>query len=254
MDKLQWFKFSPTDWRMGKIQKLPEVTQLRFIQLMCLYWNKSCNLSIEDAEIDIDKEHLDLLVSKRVVKISGNNIMIEFLNEQFVHIGETKQDKSLNGKIGNLKRWNPELYEQYLNNNLSLEDALRIATQSHTDSTPIAPQSQNIADKKREDKSNNSNLTVDWDAFLIQFNDITGKKIRVLGEKEKRQIKARLKEGHTKDDIVTCIKNCFNDPYHKETGHKYLTPEFISRPDKFQKYLNINPSSIISASRQIGAL
>lgn len=80
---------------------------------------------------------------------------------------------------------------------------------------------------------------INWNAFLEQFNEETGKKLRVIGEKEKKQIRARLKEGHTKDDILKAIRNCYNDPYHKETGHKYLTPEFISRSDKLQKYLNI---------------
>jgi hypothetical protein len=36
-------------------------------------------------------------------------------------------------------------------------------------------------------------------------------------------------------DIVNAITNCFNDDYHKENP-KYLTLEFISRPDKMQKY------------------
>lgn len=102
---------------------------------------------------------------------------------------------------------------------------------------------------------NDSNLTVDWDGFREQFNSITGKRIRVVDEKSKKQIRARLKEGHDKDDLVTAIENCFNDSYHKETGYKYLTPEFISRPDKFQKYLNAPTTKKIgSISTQNGAL
>lgn len=85
------------------------------------------------------------------------------------------------------------------------------------------------------------NLTVDWSKLLEQFNSITGKKIRVLNDKAKRQFKARLKEGYTKTDIVQAIINCFNDSYHRETGHKYLTLEFISRADKMEKYANVNP-------------
>ena len=65
MDKLQWFKFTPSDWMMGKIQRCPEITQARFMRLCCLYWNKECLLSIEDAEIEIDKEHLDILIAKK---------------------------------------------------------------------------------------------------------------------------------------------------------------------------------------------
>jgi len=69
MDKLQWFKFAPSDWMMGKIQRCPEVTQARFLRLSCLYWNKECNLSYEDAEIEIDQEHLDVLIKKKIIKV-----------------------------------------------------------------------------------------------------------------------------------------------------------------------------------------
>ena len=77
--------------------------------------------------------------------------------------------------------------------------------------------------------------SVNWDALLLQFNSITGKKLKVVCDKSIRQINARLKEGYSKLDIVNAITNCFNDDYHKENP-KYLTLEFISRPDKMQKY------------------
>jgi hypothetical protein len=102
MDKLHWFKFTPTDWVMGKIQRCPEITQARFMRLICLYWNKECVLSYEDAEIEIDKEHLDILISKKIIKLNENFVSIEFLNEQLVDISETSQKR----RDAVLKRWN----------------------------------------------------------------------------------------------------------------------------------------------------
>lgn len=81
----------------------------------------------------------------------------------------------------------------------------------------------------------NSNLSVDWDILRDNFNELTSKKTKVVSDKAKRQIKARLKEGYTKQDLWNAIVNCFNDPYHKENP-KYLTLEFISRSDKMEKY------------------
>lgn len=101
MDKLQWFKFTPTDWVMGKIQRCPEITQARFMRLICLYWNKECILSYEDAEIEIDKEHLDILISKKIIKIEDNFLLIEFLNEQLENIAETSQKR----RDAVLQRW-----------------------------------------------------------------------------------------------------------------------------------------------------
>ena len=81
----------------------------------------------------------------------------------------------------------------------------------------------------------NNDLSVNWDALLNQFNSITGKHQKVVDDKVKRQVMARLKSGYSKNDIVTAITNCFNDPYHIENP-KYLTLEFISRPDKMATY------------------
>jgi chemotaxis protein histidine kinase CheA len=93
MDKLQWFKFSPTDWTMGKIQRCPELTQARYLRLICLYWNKECILSLEDAEIEIDKEHLDILLSKKIIKSENDFIVIDFLNEQLEEVAEKSQKR-----------------------------------------------------------------------------------------------------------------------------------------------------------------
>lgn len=85
---------------------------------------------------------------------------------------------------------------------------------------------------------NVSNI-IDWSKLLDKFNSITGKKSRVVPEKAKKAILARLKEGYTKQDILNAIQNCYNDSHHKETNHKYLTLEFISRPDKLEKFATI---------------
>lgn len=85
------------------------------------------------------------------------------------------------------------------------------------------------------------NLSVDWESLKESFNKLTGKKTKIVSEKVKRQIKARLKEGYSKQDLWNAIVNCFNDPYHKENP-KYLTLEFISRSDKMEKYCeNLKP-------------
>lgn len=154
MEKLSWFKFTPSDWIMGKIQRCPEVTQARFMRLCCVYWNKDCNMTYEDAEVEIDKEHLDILISKRVLKSVSGIITITFLLEQIKEIEIDKIDKSQSGQIGNLKRWHRKLYDKFINNELSLNQAIEQSKLSHPDSTPITPQSQNIAEesKRREEK------------------------------------------------------------------------------------------------------
>lgn len=136
MDKLQWFKFTPTDWIMGKIQRCPEVTQARFMRLICLYWNKECVLSYEDAEIEIDKEHLDILISKKIIKSIDSFILIEFLNEQLVEISETSQKR----RNAVLERW-----AKVKQNNTSVSKKDTSVLQNDTD------KSREEEDKKREE-------------------------------------------------------------------------------------------------------
>jgi len=153
MDNLQWFKFSFSHWRMGKIQRCPEVTQARFINLCCLYWSKECVLSYEDAEIEIDEEHLNILIKKKVITNTDNHINISFLDEQFKEIESVKDERSKSGVIGNLKRWHPKVFKRYSNKEISLDEALNIITTlSLPDGSTIANPSQNIADKRREEK------------------------------------------------------------------------------------------------------
>ena len=217
MEKLQWFKFTPSDWMMGKIQRCPEITQARFLRLCCLYWNKECELSKEDAIIEIDKEHFDCLESKKIISCIDNVINISFLDEQFLEIQEVKDGKSKSGLIGNLKRWHPAIYAKFKSKKISLEDAIKesqtVAKQSHTDSTPIADQSQNIADKKREDKirldkikEDNSNANKLAEGVVEYFNGVCVNlpKVVKLTDKRKKHILARLKE-HSKEDIKKVI-------------------------------------------------
>ncbi len=104
MDKLQWFKVSPSDWMMGKIQRCSEITQARFLRLCCLYWNKETNLTEEDARIEIDDEHFDLLLKKKIISSDDENIFIDFLDEQFDKILETSKKASKAGKASAAKR------------------------------------------------------------------------------------------------------------------------------------------------------
>jgi len=156
---------------------------------------------------------------------------------------ETKKDKSIGGRMGNLKRWNIDLFNRVVTKELSLEQAETIAQTriaSHTDNI----QSHSIAKIAVNDNDNvndiNNNtqpkVAIDWDTLLKQFNEKVGRNHKVIPDKAKKQLLARLKEGYTKQDIWNAILNCYDDEFHKENNHKYLTLEFISRADKMERY------------------
>mgnify|MGYP003633023339 FL=1 len=82
--------------------------------------------------------------------------------------------------------------------------------------------------------------------LLSVFNSILGKKTRVVPDKANKQLKAALKAGYSKDDIVTAITNASKDPHHVESNYKYLTLEFITRPDKLDRFINMSDFAIKS--------
>ena len=221
MDKLQWFKFTPTDWIMGKIQRCPEITQARFMRLICLYWNKECLLTYEDAEIEIDKEHLDLLISKKIIKLVDEFISIEFLNDQLVSISETSQKR----RESVLLRWAKVKQKD---------------TSVLQDDTNVL---QSDTDKSREDKSiltpAKADDVFDFNKYLETLNQKFSRSFKVVNEKTKKQIKARLKEKYTKQDIIDAINNCVVSEFHKGNGYQYCTPEFFSRADILDRWSDI---------------
>jgi hypothetical protein len=151
MDKLQWFKFSYADWRMGKIQRCPQVTQARFINLCCLYWSKEANLTVEDAEIEIDKEHLDILISKKIIEANEEHIFINFLDEQLQDITETSKGKSKAAKA----RWDKYRKDKGLKQDNA--DVMQV----HKDAM------QNSAEKRREEERREEETIEDERHFSI---------------------------------------------------------------------------------------
>ena len=85
---------------------------------------------------------------------------------------------------------------------------------------------------------------IDSSKLLSLFNSILGKQARVIPTKAKTQLKQRLKEGYTKEDIIKAITNASKDPHHIESNYKYITLEFITRPDKLERFVNMGDYKI----------
>jgi uncharacterized phage protein (TIGR02220 family) len=73
--------------------------------------------------------------------------------------------------------------------------------------------------------------------FISLINKLANRNFRG-DDKSKRQFQARLKNGYTLEDFKKAIEAVLADPWHKESNFKHLDPEFITRPDKLEKYLN----------------
>jgi uncharacterized phage protein (TIGR02220 family) len=98
--------------------------------------------------------------------------------------------------------------------------------------------------KADNDNVNDTDTDINSSKLLSVFNSILGKQTRIVNAKTKTQIKDRLKEGYTKEDIVNAIRNASKDPHHIEFNYKYLTLEFITKPDKLDRFVNMGDFKI----------
>lgn len=131
---LQWFKFSPLDWMTGRIRKESAKVQIAFLELMCQYWKNDCKMTKDQAELEIGPM-LQPLLKKQLVKVSGDKIRIQFLDEQMVAIDDTSVQRSNAAK----SRWTKE--------HSKTMQVHANALQVHNGAM------QNDADKTREDKT-----------------------------------------------------------------------------------------------------
>lgn len=105
--------------------------------------------------------------------------------------------------------------------------------------TTVNPQSR--VEYTKEDKSITKveeTLSIDADKFIAYFNSKANRKFR-LTDKVKTLLKARVKN-YSNLEIKKAIDNAHLDKYHLETNFKYLTPEFILREEKLEKFINMN--------------
>ena len=112
MDNLQWFKFSPADWMMGRIQRQPAQVQVDFIRICCKYWQKDGVMSIEDAEIEA-MDSYDTLVKYKVIKVCDDNIVVDFLDEQLEALeGKRKQASDAGKRSAEVRKHNKEFNDR----------------------------------------------------------------------------------------------------------------------------------------------
>lgn len=101
---------------------------------------------------------------------------------------------------------------------------------------------KNVIQECKEDnrQENNPVVTSSYTSFIENFNSIVGSSYR--GDtKSQSAFLARLKSGYTLEDILKAVSNAKCDSYlmgDNPTKRRYLTPEYITRSDKLDQWLN----------------
>ena len=208
------------DYTSRADEKIKELTYQTGMEGYGIYWAIIEDLYQNDNVLKCDYARISYdyhCSSDLVEKVVESFNLFKIKNDTFSSISiqkrlELREAKSLKAKQSAEKRWG---------------------------SNANASKSHNSRNAIKESKGKEIKLNIDSNKLLSVFNSILGKKARVIPEKAKKQLKARLKEGYTKEDIVNALRNASKDQHHLDTNYKYLTLEFITRPDKLERFVNM---------------
>jgi hypothetical protein len=236
MEKLQWFKFSISEWKMGKIQRCTPEAKSSFMELCCLYWINETKLSIEDAIIECDEENYKNLLSKKVIKEVDGFIKIYFLDEQF----ENALNKSEKAKDAVAKRWAKRNSEVNQSNNESNTFVLQQNNESNTE--------ENRIEEKREEKKN---ITFNFRSALISFgfnSELVDEWIKVRKNKKLTNSKTAfdkfIKQVELNgNDINLILEKCVEKSWGGFESDWYKN-ETISQKESKKEVLFVTPEGI----------
>ncbi len=94
MKTVQWFKFCPAKWVMGRTRKLTPEQRDEYLDLCCSYWTANCNMSTEDIRLNCDS--YEVFIKRALVTEEG----IEWLNAQYDEIAERSKKLKEAGRKG----------------------------------------------------------------------------------------------------------------------------------------------------------
>lgn len=167
----------------------------------------------------------------------------------------TKEERSVSGKMGNLKRYYKDLYDKVKSKKITIEEAMSEvdARKRSLSDKKVAKLADSVSVSVSDNDSviNNTNTSptakgdINFDKLLSFINEKTGKCFRIINQTTRAKYKARLKDGYSQADIKNAIINACNDTYHKENGLKYLKPEYFSRADTLDLHAFKKTKSVV---------
>ncbi len=194
-----WFKFTPADWMMGKIQRCSPEARDSYVRLCCIYWNKHCKMTIADTVLEIGQLFFDELTSKNVVEIVEDGIAIKFLLIQYNEIAE-KTEESKGEKKKTTRR-----------------------TKTAEDKTPLTLEEQMFLDRFNEIRQ--------------QIRGGIKHNQRTLSEYARKNLKKIWASKYTKEEIDHATTAMLLSEWPKRTGND--TPDHLLIEKNFIRYRNI---------------
>lgn len=217
---LPFFKFYTGEWLNGDITLEDLELQGLFINVCAYYWHKGCDLTVDQVNKRFKTDRIYELVKLELIDLYHHDecdqISIRFLDEQYQEFDERRKILSEAGKKGAKRK-------------------KELTTLQPTLSHPLTLREEGEQEEE-EKKIKTGDPIFDWSGLVNFFNATFNKACKVVPEKAKKQYKARLKEGYTKDNIVQAMKTVKNDEWHKNQDFKYATILYFSQTKTLETY------------------
>lgn len=137
--ELPYFKFNVSEWNDGDVTLCSFQAQGLFINLCSLYWSQEGNLSLNKSKKRFKgcgKKAWEELMNDGLIKVDGDKISINFLDQQFEDRRQLSKQNAKNVK----KRWNEG------KDDTSVSDSYNVRT------TSVYNKEKRKEEKKREEE------------------------------------------------------------------------------------------------------
>jgi len=238
MGKDPAFLFYPGDY-LRDTQCLSPAAQVAYDRIMCEHMRNIC---ISHAQLKFftkrltDDEREEVMA---VLKQVDGCFQIEWVAESICKRKDYSRSRSENRK-GKPK-------DHMLNISSSYDNHMENENENENESVDVTE--TGIA--RIEKKETAIAIRNDYTAFVQMMQEVTGREFKGC-EISQSQFAARIKDGYTMEDFRRAATNAAATDFHREKNLRYLTPEFITRPDKLETYRTDTPAgSLQDASRKI---
>ena len=96
--ELPFFKFFPSEWIMGNISHENYSMQGLFLTACCHYWHQECNVNESTLSKILSKRDVKKLKVANLIKQEGEQICIDFLDEQYSQLIDLHRVRVSNGR------------------------------------------------------------------------------------------------------------------------------------------------------------
>lgn len=179
--ELPYFQFEPAEYLASDISLCSFGAQGLFINIQCLYWQKDCELKLIHVKRRFNQpELIKELIDDKIIKIDGEKVIINFLDEQRNALMTRKKRLSAAGKKGGQKR-----VENQEDNKPCLSEA-----SSEKEATPNQPDKI----RKENKRIDNNKINIICISFVPFFNDFDFQEAWIDFEKVREKKKVAKSE------------------------------------------------------------